>query len=256
MRVIVLFSISIFLLLSFDSTGQKNDPDSIHSFRRRFKRSQIPLRTDSRIEYRETKGVRRINARNTLTIRKVKIKGVLYYEINTKNISEADPANITEVNALIDYDDLHIISMSLQAKTDSGRVEYRHHRFTGWSQLPQQERKLIDHAFQGSAVMTDAGTPWLPGLITMTGNKKFAIPSFALFSNTVKWRVYTLEGTENIILHNTSFDCWKVNAGPVGPPGYTSYHWYEKSTGRFIKSELVKEGADVKFISEIQLKKS
>lgn len=42
------------------------------------------------------------------------------------------------------------------------------------------------------------------------------------------------------------------NAGPMGPPGYISYQWFDSKTGKLIKTGLSKEGSETKFVSELK----
>jgi hypothetical protein len=203
--------------------------------------------------YKEVKGVRTKNAENKRTIEKIIFSNLNYYRVTTVNIP-ANSENITTVIALLNYTDLHIIKMQLNASTDSGYVEYSNKHFTGWSQMPKEERKNIDIIYDGFPLVTsDAGIQWIAGLVTMKKNKKFTLPHFVLFANTVKWKSYVVLQKEKITIANGEFRCWKVNAGPMGPPGFISYQWFERKTGRLIKTELSKEGSETKFVSELQL---
>jgi hypothetical protein len=228
-------------------------PDTVYSMAGKFKRSKIHFGTDTLVEYREAKGQRTINAKNIRTILKVVINNKKYYKVTTLNIP-ATTENKTTVIALLDYNDLHIIKMQLNAKTDSGYVEFSNKRFTGWSQMPKEERKMIDLEYDGFPLVTaNAGIQWIVGLLPMKENKKFALSHFALFANIVKWKSYTVLNKETLLIDNRPYVCWKINAGPIGPPGFESYQWFEIKTGRLIKTELSKEGAETKFVSELKL---
>jgi hypothetical protein len=217
----------------------------------KFKRSKISLGTDTLYEFKENNGEHNLNAKNIRTIEKVSINNIKYYKVTTQNIP-AKSSDTTIVSALLDYFDLHVIKMQLSAKSDSGFVEFKQNRFSGWSQLPGEERKVIDLLYDGLPVLPDAGTPWIVGLLSLAENKKVAIPYFALFSNIVKWKIYAILAKEIISVNEKQYICWKINAGPLGPPGYISYQWYETKTGRFIKSELVKEGVPIRYVSELR----
>ena len=143
--------------------------------------------------------------------------------------------------------------MQLSANTDSGYVEFKQNHFTGWSQLPKEEKKDIDFFYEGFPLLQEGNTPWAAGLLIKYKNTAIALSYFdLLFSNKVNWKRYEVLNTEKIIVNNKKYLCWKVNAGREGPPGYTSYQWYEAKTGKFVKGELLKEGVDLKFISELQ----
>ena len=228
--------------------------DSIYSIAEYFKRSKIHFETNTLIEYKEIKGVKTKNAENERTIEKIKINNVKYYKVTTIN-RPVQSENITTVIALLDYGDLHIIQMQLNAKSDSGFVEFSNNQFIGWSQLPKEERKKIDMAYVGFPLVTsDAGINWIAGIIATKKDKKFALSHFALFANTVKWKIFHVLLKEKVRIESKLFNCWKVNAGPMGPPGFVSYLWFETKTGRLIKTELSKEGGETKFVSELKLK--
>lgn len=252
-KLLLLLNLFIFLTPGW---SQHSDPttfktDSIFSLAGKFKRSRISLGTDTLFEFKETDGKRNLNAKNIRTIEKVRINNNKYYKVTTQNIP-ANSNNITIVSALLDYTDLHILTMQLAAKTDSGFIEFKQHRFSGWSQLPNEERKIIDLPYKGYPLLADAGTPWVAGLLFLKENRKIVIPYFALFANVVRWKTYIMLGNETITINEKKYVCRKVNAGPVGPPGYISYQWYEHKTGKLIKSELIKEGVPIRYVSELQ----
>lgn len=254
-KIKILFPL-VFILSCMASWAQNSglttyQTDSIFSLAGKFKRTKISLGTDTLFEFIQNNSERKLNAKNIRTIEKVFIKNREYYKVITQNIP-ANISDITIVSALLDYSDLHLITMQLSAKSDSGIVEFKQNRFSGWSQLPKEERKVIDLQYDGLPVLADAGTPWIVGLLSLEGYKKIAVPYFALFSNIVKWKTYEILSKERVSANEKMYLCWKVNAGHVGPPGYTSYQWYDSKTGKFIKSELIKEGSDIRYVSELK----
>ena len=54
-----------------------------------------------------------------------------------------------------------------------------------------------------------------------------------------RWRTYTVIGSESVESGARSLECWKVDAGPLGPPGYVAYTWVEKTSHRIVQSALL-----------------
>ncbi|HYG50100.1 MAG TPA: hypothetical protein VD905_04310 [Flavobacteriales bacterium] len=245
----VLFFIALFGCKHVPATALFK-ADTVFSMQGKFKRKNMPLGTDSLLSYKVSGETKTKLSYNIRTISESHDRHSSSYKIVTQNIPFASD-NATTVVACVDFNDLHLLSMHLRANTDSGHVKFNQDKFSGWSQLPRQERKTIDYTFAGGALPDEANTPWLAGLLPKKAGQKLVLPVFNLFGNAVKWKTYLPLQVEKITLKNKTFLCWKINAGVQGPPGYTSYHWYEKKTGRLIKEELVKEGSDVKFITEL-----
>jgi hypothetical protein len=250
-KFLCLFLIAGFTFSYNHLVGQHLTVDTIFSMKGRFKRSKIQLGTDTIIDFKESKGERKINATNTRTIAKVKIDHTKYYQLTTQNIP-ATGDNITTVTALLDYNDLHLIKVHLSAKTDSAYVEFSNEHFTGWSQLPKEEKKIIDLSFKGLPLLAEGNTPFIIGLLSIEKNKTIVLPVFTLFSNTMVWKSYTILGKESVSIKGKEYPCWKIDAGKKGPPGYSSYHWYNSTTGALMQAELAKEGSDLKFVSELK----
>ena len=254
---LLLISILLNSILSFgQSSARIHKVDSIHSLSRAFKRVKIKLGTDTLIDYRVVGQTVKLNSKNVRTISKIKLNGKPYYKVVTMNIPifkiNSTQHSTTTVISIIDYDDLHLIYSKLTAKTDSAEVQFDDKCFKGWSHLPGESKKEFDFPFAGTALSADANTAWIPGLFVKKESTKFALPYFAMFTNKVKWKVYTVTGKEHITIGSKVYRCWRINAGPQGPPGYTSFHWYTRKNGKFIKSELSKEGADLKFINTLK----
>jgi hypothetical protein len=224
--------------------------DSIYSMSGKFKRSEISIATDSFIDYRIEGDFKNKISENVYSVEKVKVGKQNCYRVTSVNIPVASN-NVTTVEALIDYNDLHLIDMRLSARTDSGYVAFSRDRFKGWSQLPKEERKVFDFRYDRSALLPATNAPWLPGLLLRSASGRFALPYFAMFRNEVNWKVYNPLEKEDVVIHDKVYHCTKVDAGPIGPPGYTSFQWFDKK-GRLIKSELQKEGSSVIFLSELK----
>lgn len=223
--------------------------DTIRSMANYFDRTKIRIGSDTLVVFKIKNGERLKISENVITIT-VDETGASY-KITTQNIPAASD-NVTTVTATIDFNDLHLKKMKLEAKTDSGYAEFRDLRFRGWSQMPNEKMKTIDFEFTDLPFLNDGNTPWIAGLIPMKENKVFVMPVFSLFANVIKYTEYKVHNLETIESGNRRFVCWKVDAGHVGPPGYTSYHWYEKDTGRLIQYELSKPGESLKFLTELK----
>ena len=246
----IIFVFLILLMGCSRLTAQYPFPrDTIRSLADRFNRTKIRIGSDTLVTFKVKDGVRSKISDNIITI--AASQDNKFYKITTQNIPTGND-NVTTVHALIDFDDLHLIQIKLEAKTDSGYAEFRDRHVTGWSRLPKENLKTIDFQSNDEPFLNDGNTPWFAGLFPMEKNKIVVVPEFVLFTNTIKYVEYTAIKQETIETEYGGFECWKLNAGHVGPPGYTSYHWYEKNTGRLIRYELSKPGESLKFVTELK----
>jgi hypothetical protein len=56
-------------------------------------------------------------------------------------------------------------------------------------------------------------------------------------------------GSEHVTIGARSIDCWKVDTGALGPPGYRMVRWIEKQSLRIAQSSLIGVGSDRQFWS-------
>ncbi len=248
----IIFFVSFYILsnsyTSIAQTTNSHYPDSIVTIN--FKNKEISIGTDTLTDYK-IDGEKKFISMNIRTTELAIKDGLRCYKITTQNIP-ANSDNITTVVAYLDYKDLNVIQVKLSAKTDSAFFEYDKHAIKGWSQLPGEERKHFEIEYSGNIYLHDGNTPWIAGLINKYSNSRFLLPTLSMFSNKVNWKLYEVVSNEEVELNGRKYSCRKINAGPSGPPGYSSFHWYNVKSGRFIKSELIKEGATRKYLSELK----
>ena len=229
------------------SNAQKTEIDTIFTFQKAINNDKITIGTDTLVSFIESESVKDKISENVRTIELINNQ----YKITTLNMPEGT-VDYTKVEAILDAKDLHILSFYLKAKNDSAMATYQNGQIRGWLQIPNQEKMKIDNTYDGNTFLSDGNTPWLVGLLNLKENKTIVIPVFHLFSNSLRWRSYTVLGEDAILLDNKSFICWKVDAGPQGPPGFNAFHWYDKSSGQLLRVELSKEGETAKYVSELK----
>ncbi|MEN8247707.1 MAG: hypothetical protein ABFS32_02145 [Bacteroidota bacterium] len=243
----LLFSIlSMALAISF-ANAQVLPADTIFSFQDAINNGKLKLGTDTLVSYIESEAIRDKISDNVRTIEFNNNQ----YKITTYN-KAAGSEDITKVEAILDGKDLHILRFYLKSKNDSAFAQYKNAMIKGWLQIPQQEKKNISYAFEGNTFLSDGNTPWLIGLLELKENQTIVIPVFHLFSNSLRWKTYEVLGEEAITINDISFSCWKVDAGPLGPPGFNAFHWYTKNTGKLLRVVLSKEGETAMYVSELK----
>lgn len=243
MRLLITL-LSVVLAISV-SNAQTTDTDTIFTFQDVI--GKIKTGTDTLVSFIESDGVKDKISEN---VRKIDFANN-QYKITTYNIPAGND-DFTKVEAILDAGDLHILSFYLKAKNDSALAKYNKGQIRGWLQIPRKEKMLINYTYDGNTFLSDGNTPWLIGLLDLKENSTIVIPVFHLFSNSLRWKSYTVLGEESITIKDITFNCWKVDAGPQGPPGFNAFHWYDKPSGQLLRVELSKDGESARYVSELE----
>lgn len=241
--------VTLWLIVLFTSIAEAQvvTLDTIFTFKGIVNDGKIKTGTDTLVSFIESEGIKDKISENIRTIELVNNQ----YRITTYNFLSSSE-EVTKVEAFLDAEDLHIQSFYLKTKNDSASARYKNGQIRGWLKIPQQDKRIINFTYQGNTFLSDGNTPWLIGLLELQQNQTIIIPVFHLFSNSLHWRSYTVLGEEPVILQGNSYTCWKVDAGPQGPPGFNAFHWYDKNSGQLLRVELAKEGENAKYVSELK----
>lgn len=79
------------------------------------------------------------------------------------------------------------------------------------------------------------------------------MPHFSQWSGVENWGAVVVVASERVTVAAQSFDCWKVDVGPLGPPGYRMYRWVDKQSRRVIQSVLRGTGTGPEYWSYLRL---
>jgi hypothetical protein len=109
---------------------------------------------------------------------------------------------------------------------------------TGWVVLPNQPLILLDRSLDHPVFGVEGQVPWLLPLLPLAAGYRAQVPHFSQWNGGEEWDTVTVVGSERVMLGSQSFDCWKVDTGPLGPPGYRMYRWIEKTSRRVVQSVL------------------
>ena len=148
---------------------------------------------------------------------------------------------------IIKASDFSLIHHKVKATADSAAVTCYGHYLTGWVVLPGQPVRLIDLKTPRPVFPVDGPQPWLVSLLPLREGYSALVPRFNMWRGKEIWSSIKVLGGEMLEHHGQRVDCWKVDAGPMGPPGYRSYRWVEKATGRVLQSVLQGEAGQVEY---------
>lgn len=143
--------------------------------------------------------------------------------------------------------DFSLIHHKVKAAADSAAVTSFGRHLTGWVVLPGEPVRLLDLETPRPVFPVDGPQPWLVSLLPLREGYSALVPRFNMWKGKEIWSSIRVLGGEMLEHHGQAVDCWKVDAGPMGPPGYHCYRWVEKSTGRVLKSVLQGEAGQAEY---------
>jgi hypothetical protein len=104
--------------------------------------------------------------------------------------------------------------------------------------LPDQPVRLLDVPLDGPVFPVDGAAPWLLSALRLTEETLVVIPRFDPWSGAMKEDRVEVLGPETVNFDGDDVTCWKVDAGPLGPPGYRAIRWVHPSTGLILQTAL------------------
>jgi hypothetical protein len=141
----------------------------------------------------------------------------------------------------------------MKARSDSAAVTVSHDHLTGWVVLPNQPPILLDRTLEHPVFGVEGQVPWLLPLLPLTAGFHAVVPHFSQWSGAEKWDAVAVVASERVTLATRSVDCWKVDAGPMGPPGYRMYRWIGQQSRRVIQSALLTTGPGPEYGSYLRI---
>jgi hypothetical protein len=185
--------------------------------------------------YKLASGVETPVSRTRQTVELGQEAGVPVVRIRTVHASGSDT---TRTLAVVRQSDLALMHIDVRATRDSSAVTVNGLHLTGWSVLPEKPARLLDLELPQPIFPTESQIPWLQGLLPLVPGYVAAIPHFSQWDGYELWRRIEVQAEETIRVAGEEFDCWRVDAGPLGPPGYRATRWIDKKTRRVVQSAL------------------
>ncbi len=194
------------------------------------------LTSDTVDNYVFSGGTRRLTGTTVRTITRRDDPAEPVYEIRTAHwLAGGDTSHTTMVVRALD---LSLVFHRVKAPRDSAAVTASRTHLTGWVVLPGEPTMLLDRTLAHPVFGVEGQIPWLFPLLPLAPGYTAAVPHFSQWDGSEVWATITVVGAERVALGGGAFDCWKVDAGPLGPPGYRAYAWVDRSSRRVVQSAL------------------
>jgi hypothetical protein len=157
-------------------------------------------------------------------------------EIRTTHASSSDTSHSVTV---VRRRDLAMVHHQVRAPRDSTDVTVNGEYLTGWTVLPGTPTQLIALRLDHQVFPIEGQIPWLMGLLPLEDGYQAAVPHFSEWAKQEAWDHLKVQASERVQIGETTIDCWKVDVGPLGPPGYRMTRWIDKATRRVVQSALL-----------------
>jgi hypothetical protein len=152
------------------------------------------------------------------------------------------PRGDTGVSVMTLRGDYSVVQHRVKGLRDSAAITASRSHLTGWVVLPDQPIMLIDRDIDHPVFPVEGQIPWLFPLLPLAPGYRAVVARFSQWDNKEVWSELAVIASENVELKGRTFDCWKVDTGALGPPGYRMFRWIDRRTRRVIQSVL--RGAD------------
>jgi len=197
--------------------------------------SLMPLTTDTVDDYVLAGGQRQLTGTTIRSIVMHQERGDRVYEIRTTSSGAGDTTFSTMV---VRVQDLSLIFHRVKAQHDSAAVTVSRDHLTGWVVLPNQPPVLLDRTMDHPVFGVEGQIPWLFPLLPLTAGYRAVVTHFSQWSGAESFSTVAVVASERVTVGRRSFDCWEVDTGFLGPPGYRMYRWVDKQSRRVIQSVL------------------
>ncbi len=172
----------------------------------------------------------------TTTISRAQEEGDEVYRIHSVHTSADGDTTVGTI--VVRASDLALLHHRVKAKQDSAAVASTGRHVTAWVVLPGEAVRLIDLELDHPVFPVDGPQPWLVGVLPLAEGYAAAIPRFSQWEGAEVWDQLSVVGSERVEVNGTTVECWKVDMGPLGPPGYRSMAWVDKFSGRVVQGVL------------------
>jgi hypothetical protein len=181
-------------------------------------------------------GERKPLSTTEVTISRRRSDGEDEYVIHSVHASTSGDTTVGTI--VVRAKDYALLYHRVKAATDSAAVTSTGDHLTGWAVLPGQPTRLIDLDLDHPVFPVDGPQPWLVGLLPLREGYAAAIPRFSQWNGGEVWKEVAVLGSETLDVDGVPVDCWVVDMGPLGPPGYRATSWVNKSDGLVVRGVL------------------
>jgi hypothetical protein len=134
--------------------------------------------------------------------------------------------------------DLSLIFHRVKGARDSAAVSASRNHATAWVVLPNQPVRLFDLTLPAPVFGVEGQIPWLLPLLPLAAGYRAVVPHFSQWEGREAWDSVAVIGTETVSAGGRTYEAWKVDLGPLGPPGYRMTRWIDRRTRRVVQSVL------------------
>ena len=171
-----------------------------------------------------------------VTISRETTNGTDVYVIHSVHASTIGDTTVGTI--VVRAEDFALLHHRVKAAEDSAAVSSTGDHVTGWVVLPGEPTRLIDLELDYPVFPVDGPQPWLVGLLPLREGYTAVIPRFSQWSGEQVWSEVTVVGSESVETDHGLIECWIVDMGPLGPPGYRATGWVSTVTGLVVRGVL------------------
>jgi len=227
---------SIVCVLAASPARKAQGPEIIRAGNPALMATRMPLTTDTVDNYVLSNGVRELAGTTVRAITQPQAGAESVYEIRTIHSTVRGDTSVTIM--VVRTQDLSLVFHRVKAPRDSAAVTASRTHLTGWVVLPNQPVILLDRSLEYPVFGVEGQVPWLLPLLPLAAGYGVVVPHFSQWQGGEQWDTVTVVGSERVTIGRQSFDCWKLDTGPLGPPGYRMYRWVDKGSRRVVQSVL------------------
>lgn len=168
-------------------------------------------------------------------------------QINSVHFSASGDTTIGSI--LVLQEDLSLIRHRVKGKNDSAAVAFTENRITGWVVLPGRPVSLIDRVVLHRVFPVDGAAPWFVRALPLSEGYRAVIRRYDPWQDCEVWKSISVVGTEIMKWNGAERNCWKIDGGPLGPPGYKAFYWVDKDSNRILQTALLGPEDNVQYWS-------
>lgn len=210
-----------------------------------FRTDRLPFGRQVISSFKLENGERQTTSTTGQTISRTMVGSEQAIRIATTHVSSGGDTTRGEI--LIRARDFGLIHHRVKAKADSAAVSCSDGYLTGWVVLPEQPVKLLDQMLSRPVLPVDGPISWLVCALPLREDYRVTIPRFNQWAGKEVWSEYHVLGSEGVEIAGQLLDCWKVDMGPIGPPGYRAMRWVAKDSGRVVQSVLRSDERELQY---------
>ncbi len=236
----------IMMLMAIAGSGSEaQTADTLLAGNEALRADRLPFGLQVISSFKLENGKRQPTSSTEQTIFRTLVGSEQAIRIATTHVSSGGDTTRGEI--LIRARDFGLIHHRVEAKADSAAVSCSDGYLTGWVVLPEQPVKLLDQMLSRPVLPVDGPMSWLVCALPLREDYRVTIPRFNQWAGKEVWSEYHVLGSEGVEIAGQLLDCWKVDMGPIGPPGYRAMRWVAKDSGRVVQSVLRSDERELQY---------